>query len=187
MHLVPSFSGRTRGPAGAFFAAAIRPEHASFSRRAADVSLPRRSRSAAECGIWNRFGTTASFHCRAVLTQLPVTTRRKQCVKRAHQPGFQRFPATASRSGLFRPCPFPMLHVPRTRTSAPASRSEASAPKSRRSTRPARRRTARCSSKRQPPEARIMEPAEKTRRNFPDSVLFRGIALPALFCFTPPF
>lgn len=55
MHLVPSFSGRTRGPAGVFFAAAIRPERASFSRRAADVSRPRRFRSAAERGTWNRF------------------------------------------------------------------------------------------------------------------------------------
>ena len=177
-----------KGPGRSLFAAAIRPERASFSRRAAggcpNLSAPALPPSA-EHGTG--FGTTASFHCCAVLTQLPVTTRRKQCGKRAHQPGFQRFPATASRSGLFRPCPFPMLHFPRTRTSAPASRSEASAPKSRRSTRPARRRTARCSSKRQPPEARIMEPAEKTRRNSPDSVLFRGIARPALFCFTPPF
>lgn len=72
MHLVPSFSGRTRGPAGAFFAAAIRPERASFSRRAAggcpNLAAPALPPSAEhETG----FGTTASFHCRAVLTQLP--------------------------------------------------------------------------------------------------------------------
>ncbi len=113
MHFIPSFSGRTRGPAGAFFVAAIRPERASFSRRAAggcpNLSAPALPPSA-EHGTG--FGTTASFHCCAVLTQLPVTTRRKQCGKRAHQPGFQRFPATASRSGLFRNRPFSPCNVP---------------------------------------------------------------------------
>ena len=113
MHLVPSFSGRTRGPEGAFFAAAIRPERASFSRRAAggcpNLAAPALPPSA-EHGTG--FGTTASFHCRAVLTQRPRDGEEKTMRQKSASARRPFFPATASRSGLFRNRPFSPCNVP---------------------------------------------------------------------------
>ena len=111
MHLVPSFSGRTRGPAGAFFAAAIRPERASFSRRAAG-GCPNLSAPALPPGAEHgtNFGTTASFHCRAVLTQLPRDDEKYTMRQKSASARLPEF----SRDGKpLRPFPpLPLSHAP---------------------------------------------------------------------------
>lgn len=137
MHLVPSFSGRTRGPAGAFFAAAIRPERASFSRRAAggcpNLAAPALPPSA-EHGTG--FGTTASFHCRAVLTQLPRDDKKytmRQKSASARLPAFSRDGKLRPDFSALAPFPcsiFPAQELPRQRPAQrhpPRSHAEARA------------------------------------------------------------
>lgn len=110
MHLVPPFSGRTRGPAGAFsrrrFArsAPLSPDAPPTSPGLAAPALP----PSAEHGTV--FGTTASFHCRAVLTQLPRDGEEKTMRQKSAS---ARLPAFSRDGKPLRPFPpLPLSHAP---------------------------------------------------------------------------
>ena len=164
MLLVPSFPRRTR------------PRQALFPRRrSARASLflptlrqgeprPLRSRSAARRGTWNRFRTTASFHCLAVLNlRLPRRREKNKATKGRVGPTSGVFPRRQTAPGPVRPCPFPMLTFPPHKNFRSNDPLKGPLPEVAPKRRPARKRAARRSAEGPPPAASIPEPSENTR------------------------